>query len=294
MVEFFQQLINGVSLGSVYALLALGVTLVWGVLDVLNFAHAQFMTWGTFATVLFLNRGYPVVPSMLFGMATAAVLAMVVEEVVVSPLRRRSDDLFAPVVATIGVGFILQTVLKIRTDGELKPVPRAGFPTGTIAVGQLTIPKLQILVLATTIVLMVVLGVWLARTRSGRELRSVAYSREISELLGINARRAFLTAFAVSGALAAIAGTFVGVQTSLVSYSSGDPLLLVIFAAIVIGGMGSIPGAVLGGLVLGVSQTMASAYVSTELAQGAAFLLMLIVLLVRPTGLIPQKAGARA
>ena len=165
MVEFFQQLINGVSLGSVYALLALGVTLVWGVLDVLNFAHAQFMTWGTFATVLFLNRGYPVVPSMLFGMATAAVLAMVVEEVVVSPLRRRSDDLFAPVVATIGVGFILQTVLKIRTDGELKPVPRAGFPTGTIAVGQLTIPKLQILVLATTIVLMVVLGVWLARTR---------------------------------------------------------------------------------------------------------------------------------
>ena len=98
----------------------------------------------------------------------------------------------------------------------------------------------------------------------------------------------------MSGALAAIAGTFVGVQTSLVSYSSGDPLLLVIFAAIVIGGMGSIPGAVLGGLVLGVSQTMASAYVSTELAQGAAFLLMLIVLLVRPTGLIPQKAGARA
>src|SRR3978361_44549 len=105
MVEFFQQLINGVSLGSVYALLALGVTLVWGVLDVLNFAHGQFMTWGTFATVLFLNRGYSVVLSIVLGMATAAVLAIIVEEVVVSPLRRRSNDLFAPVVATIGVGF---------------------------------------------------------------------------------------------------------------------------------------------------------------------------------------------
>jgi branched-chain amino acid transport system permease protein len=226
MVEFFQQLINGVSLGSVYALLALGVTLVWGVLDVLNFAHGQFMTWGTFATVLFLNRGYSVVLSIVLGMATAALLAIIVEEVVVSPLRRRSSDLFAPVVATIGVGFILQTVLKIRTDGELRPVPRTGFPSGTIAVGDLTIPKLQILVLITTVVLMLVLGFWLNRSRSGRELRAVAFSREISELLGINARAAFMTAFAVSGALAAIAGTFVAVQTSLVSYSSGDPLLL--------------------------------------------------------------------
>ncbi|MCU1501234.1 MAG: branched-chain amino acid transporter permease [Ilumatobacteraceae bacterium] len=294
MAEFLQQLINGISLGSVYALLALGVTLVWGVLDVLNFAHAQFMTWGTFGTVLFLNRGYSVIVSVLLGMLVAAVLAIVVEEAVVSPLRRRSSDLFAPVVATIGVGFILETALKMRTDGELRPFPRTGFPTGSIAIGNVNVPKLQLVVLITTIVVMVLLGLWLGRTRNGRELRAVAYSREISELLGVNARVSFMTAFAVSGALAALAGTFVSVQTSLISYSSGGPLLLVIFAAIVIGGMGSVPGAVLGGLVLGVSQVMTSAYVSSELADAASFILMLLVLLIRPTGLIPQKAASRA
>jgi branched-chain amino acid transport system permease protein len=294
MTLFVQQFINGLALGSVYALLALGVTLVWGVLDVLNFAHAQFMTWGTFGTVLFLNRGYPVIPSIVFGMVVAAVLAIIVEEAVISPLRRRSTDLFAPVIATIGVGFVLQTILKIRTDGELKPVPLEGFPTGRFEIGDISIPKLQVVVLVTTVLLMIVIALWLGRTRSGRELRAVAYSREISQLLGINARAAFMTAFAVSGALAAVAGTFVAVQTSLVSYSSGDTLLLVIFAAIVIGGMGSVPGAVLGGIVLGISQTMASAYVSTQLSDGAAFLLMLVILLVRPTGLIPQKAATRA
>ena len=294
MAEFVQQLINGVSIGSVYALLALGVTLVWGVLDVLNFAHAQFMVWGTFTVVLFLNRGWPVIPSIAAGMVVAGVLAIVVEEVVVSPLRRRSSDLFAPVVATIGVGFVLETTMKIRTDGALKPVPRGGFPTKVYHVGDVNVPQLQLVVLITTLVIMVILGFFLTRTRLGRELRAVAYSREIAQLLGINSRVAFITAFAISGCLAALAGTFVAVQTSLVSYSFGNSLLLVIFAAIVIGGMGSPAGAVLGGLVLGVAQTMTSAYISTELSDAAAFILMFIVLLIRPTGLIPQRTASRA
>ena len=294
MAEFLQQLVNGVALGSVFALLALGVTLVWGVLDVLNFSHGQFMTWGTFGTVLFLNRGYNTLIAIVLGMVVAALLAVVVEETVVAPLRRRSSDLFAPVVATIGVGFVLETVLKIRTDGELRPVPLAGFPRGSINIGDVGIPKLQLVVLVTALVVMVVLGFWLTKTRRGRELRTVAYSREIGELLGINARAAFITAFAVSGALAALAGTFVAVQTSLVSYSSGGPLLLVIFAAIVIGGMGSVPGAVLGGLLLGVTQGMMAAYVSSSLANAAAFILMVIVLLFRPSGLIPQEVASRA
>jgi len=292
--EFIQQLINGLSIGSVYALLALGVTLVWGVLDILNFAHAQFMVWGTFAVVLFLNRGWPVIPSIAVGMLVAALIAVLVEELVVSPLRRRSSDLFAPVVATIGVAFILQTLLKMRTKGELRPIPTRDFPTDLYHIGQINIPQLQLVVLGTTVVVMVLMWYWLTRTRRGQELRSVAYSRELSLLLGINARVAFITAFAVSGALAALAGTFVAVQTSLISYSSGDPLMLIIFAAIVIGGMGSVPGAFLGGIVIGIVQTMASAYVSTDLSDAAAFILMFLVLCFRPTGLIPQRESSRA
>ena len=165
MVEFFQQLINGVSLGSVYALLALGVTLVWGVLDVLNFAHAQFMTWGTFATVLFLNRGYPVVPSMLsawrwrpswrWSSRRSSSVRCAGDPTTCSPRWwRRSASASS-----------CRPSLKIRTDGELKPVPRAGFPTGTIAVGRADHPQAADPGARHHLVMMVVLGVWLARTR---------------------------------------------------------------------------------------------------------------------------------
>lgn len=283
---FFQQLVNGVALGSVYALLALGVTLVWGVLNVLNFAHAQFLTWGAFGSWLALEHHLPVWLAILIGMATGAVLAMIVERVVIAALQRRPDtDEFALVVATIGTGLLLETLVQYLSHTGIEQFPTAGFPTGNVDVGSVSLPILQLTVLGAAVGIMILLGGWLRYTRLGRELRAVAYSREISALLGINARRVFVTAFAISGALAALAGTFVSAQTATVSYSSGDALLTLTFAAVVVGGIGSVPGAVVGGLLLGVGQVLLLAYLSSDFGDGFAYVIMAVVLLIRPTGL---------
>jgi branched-chain amino acid transport system permease protein len=291
---FFQQLVNGVALGSVYALLALGVTLVWGVLDVLNFAHGQLITWGAFSVSAALVNGVPLVPAILIGMAVSAVMAVLLERLVLAPRERRgSTDEFAAVVATIGVGLVAQILIKTIAGSELHAF-QGGFPHGSIEIGGVGLPKLQLVVLVTTVVVMIALALWLTRTRLGRSLRAVAYSRESAQLLGIDPRVIFASAFAISGALAALGGTFVAAQTKLVSYSTGDSLLTLAFAAVVVGGMGSVPGALFGGLVLGVAETLLQAYTSTGLSSAIPFLLMAAVLLVRPTGLFRQQVAARA
>ena len=295
MQYFLQQFINGVSLGSIYALLALGVTLVWGVLDVLNFAQAQFMTWGAFGVAFGIAVGFPVWVSVLVGVGLAAGLALVVDELIVVPLRRRSStEPFTYVVATIGVGLILETVLKRLSHSAQRSYPINRFPSGTENVGGVLIANLQILILAVTIGVMVVLTLSLARTKAGRELRAVAESREVAELLGINSRKGFALAFGISGVLAALAGMFVAIQQSLVTYDIGDSLLLITFSAIVIGGMGSIPGAVVGGLVLGLGQVLVQAYVSADLANVWAFAIMIVVLLFRPGGIFAKTVVTRA
>lgn len=295
MTFFAQQTVNGIALGSVFALLALGVTLVWGVLNVLNFAHAQFMTWGAFGTAFGVSRGYPVILCIAIGIATAALLALVVDEVIVTPLKRRpSTDPSGFVVATIGVGLILETLIKMASNSELRAFSVDGIPQGSVTVAGVSMGQLQLTILGTTLAVMVALGLWLSRSRRGRELRTVAYSQEVAELLGINTRVSFAIAFIISGALAALAGTFVGEQTAIISFSSGDNLLLITFAAIVIGGMGSVPGSVLGGLVLGLGQVLTGAYVSDAVSNVIPFALMVAVLLFRPTGLIRQQVVARA
>jgi branched-chain amino acid transport system permease protein len=292
---FAQQLVNGIALGSVFAVLALGVSLVWGVLDVLNFSHAQFMTWGVFGTAFGISHGLPVVVSIVVGMLTGAALAVIVEEAVITPLKRRAHvDASSIVVATIGVAIVLETVIKKLTHSELRSFTSEGFPSGSIPVAGISIGLLPLAIFLTSVVVMVALALWLARTRLGRELRTVAYSRERAEMVGINPRTSYVIAFVISGALAALAGTFVGAETAVISYSSGDGLLLITFAAVVIGGMGSIPGAVLGGMVLGIGQVLTAAFISQSVSDVLAFGLMVIVLLVRPTGLLRRQAVSRA
>ena len=181
--------------------------------------------------------------------------------------------------------------LKVRTGSRFEPF-RTGFRGRSKLFGQ-NIPKLQLVVLGVSLVAMVLLALWLNRTGFGRGIRAVAYSRETAELLGVNSRLAYAVAYLVSGALAALAGVFVAVNTAQVSYSSGDRLLLIAFAVIVLGGMGSVIGAVVGGLALGLIQTYATVYVSSKFSEAVAYLVILIVLLVRPSGLFGAKEATR-
>jgi len=291
--RLIQQTVNGLSVGSVFALLALGVTLVWGVLRVLNFAHAQILTWGAFGTVYGLNSDWPILVAIAFGMAVAVVISVILDATVIAALRRRGAPEFAFVVATIGVALILEEILRERTEAETRPFARAGFPTGTFEIGSITIPRLQVVIFVVALAVMVALAAWLNRTRMGRAIRTVAYSREIADLMGINSRLVYMLSFAISGALAALAGVFVSVDTAQISYSTGSPLLLVAFAAMILGGMGSVRGAMVGGLILGIAQVYATVYVSSVFRQAVAMLIILAVLIVRPQGLFGEPEAAR-
>lgn len=288
-----QQTINGLAIGSVYALLGLGVTLIWGLLHVLNFAHAQVLTWGAFAALFAINRDLPVPVAVLIGMVVAGSISVVMDATVLAALRRRGATEFAFVVATIGVALMLQAILRIRTRAQVEPYPRDGFPRGPIEILGQNVPKLQLTVLAASLLAMVLLAIWLHRTDFGRSMRAVAYSRETAELMGINAKLVFAAAYFVSGALAALAGVFVAVNTANISYSSGDRLLLVAFAVIILGGMGSVLGAVVGGLSIGVIEVWATAYVSSKFSEAVAYAVILAVLVVRPSGLFGAKEVTR-
>ncbi|WP_051062408.1 branched-chain amino acid ABC transporter permease [Ilumatobacter nonamiensis] len=288
-----QQTINGLASGSIYALLGLGVTLIWGVLHVLTFTHAQVLTWGAFGSLIAINRGYPVPVAILVGMAVAAGLSVLIDSTVLEMLRRRGASEYAFVVATIGLAFMLESILRNRTRARVEPYSRDGFPRGPIELLGQNVPKLQLAVLATSLIAMAGLAIWLNHTRAGRGMKAVAYSPETATLLGINPRFIYAVAYTVSGMLAALAGVFVAVSTASVSYSSGDRLLLTAFAVIILGGMGSVPGAVVGGLILGVIEVYATVHVSSKFSEVVAYLVILVVLLVRPSGLFGAKEATR-
>jgi branched-chain amino acid transport system permease protein len=291
--QFLQQTINGLAAGSVLALLALAVTLLWGVLGILNFAHSQLLTAGAVGTWFAVGAGLPSVPAILAGVLVAVVVALVLNTAVVAPLRRRQAPEFAYVVATIGAGLIISQLLRAVFGPIQQPFPRGGFPAGNLELGSLIVPQLQVLVLAVGAAVMVALGLWLNRTRSGRALRTVAYSRETAELLGVRSTRVYALAFAVSGALAALGGTFVALDLGSLTYNVGDLLLLSVFTVVVIGGMGSPKGAMVGGLLLGLAQVYATVYVSSVFRQAVAMILILAFLMVRPNGIFGAEEATR-
>jgi branched-chain amino acid transport system permease protein len=288
-----QQFINGLALGSTYALLGVGVTLVWGVLHVLTFVQTQVMAVGAFGTLIALNAGWPVPLAILAGVVAAALLSGAIDIAFFTPLRVRHAPEFAYVVITIGVAQVLNGIMAQKTDNQTYSFPRQGFPVEPLTVFGQNVPRLPLAMLIVSVVAMLALGYWLQRTRSGMAVRAVAYSRETSELLGINSRRVFAVCFMVSGGLSAIGAIFLAASAASMSYSSFEPLLLSAFAVIVLGGMGSVRGAVVGGLLLGLVSVYATVYVSPVFSEAVSMGTILLVLLIRPSGLFGEKASAR-
>lgn len=288
-----QQLINGLALGSSYALLGVGVTLVWGVLHILTFAHAQVMTIGAFSALIALNRGVPVLPAIIIGVLVAGAISALMDVALFTPLRNRAAPTFSYVVVTIGVAEISEAFIALQTDAQVQVFPRDGFPVSPLEISGQNVPRLSVVMFVISVVVMSALGFWLQRTRSGTAVRAVAYSRETGELLGINSKAVFATCFFVSGGLAALAGIFLAASSSQLSHSSNDPLLLFAFAVIVLGGMGSVRGAVVGGLLLGIVSVYATVYVSSVFREAVAMLTILVVLVLRPQGLFGHKEAVR-
>ena len=296
MTVFLQQLINGISLGSVYALFALGFTLIFGVLEIINLAHAAILAVGALlAYTLFTSLGAGLVIALLGASIGTGVLGVVIDVVAFRPLRTRRAGRLASLITSIGVALILVNLAQILWGSEPLSYPPGTVPLRFFTGGGLTVSLLQILVLATTILLLIGLRFLLIRTKAGIAIRAVAESPETATLLGIPFDRVVVFTFFLSSALGGVAGVLVGMLLQgSVSPFMGNAYGLKGLAAIILGGMGDIGGAVLGGLVMGIGEIMIVQYLNSSYRDGVAFGLLFLVLIVRPTGLLGQQRSREA
>ncbi len=291
-MEFLAYLISGVSLGSVYAIIALGYTMVYGIAKMLNFAHGDVIMVGGYVSFLAVqNLGLPVLPSVLLSMAVCTVLGIVIEALAYRPLRSAAP--LAVLITAIGVSNLLQNAALLIW----KAAPRVYTPvvSGSVQLfdGQLKISYISLLTISACLVIMLALMVFTGKTKLGKAMRACSEDRGAAELMGINVNATISLTFAIGSGLAAIAGVLLCSFSGTLMPTTGSMPGIKAFTAAVFGGIGSIPGAFLGGLLLGVIEAMAQAYITTSLANSIVFLVLIVVLLVRPAGLlgkyVPEK-----
>ncbi len=281
-----QQILNGLVVGAVYALFALGFTLVYGVQKILNLAHGGVFMWGALIGYFVVTRlGLPLLAALVIAMAGAGLLGMALELVAFRHLRRRRGDDLSTLVSSIGANLILVNMAQQLTNSQIASFPFGTFPIRIWRVAGLIISLQTIVILGCVALLVVMLVLYLFRTRFGTEVRAVAVSERTSLLLGIAPGSVFLQTFFIAGAMAGAAGVILGVAFNSVSYNMGEPMMLRAFVIIVLGGFGSVIGAVVASLVLGVVQALSVALWSSALSDAIMFGVLILLLLVRPTGL---------
>ncbi|MFZ6755681.1 branched-chain amino acid ABC transporter permease [Undibacterium sp. Ji50W] len=290
-----QQLINALTLGSVYALFALGFTLVFGVLGVINLSHgAIFMLGSYIALLLVSSMQMPLWVAMLLAMLACGLLGVIVDFLVLRPLRKRNAPHLAPMIATIGVAIMITNISQGIFGAENKRFPFGTIPEESFSLGNLHLTAVQLAIVVIAFVLMLVLLQVMRRTQIGRALRAIAESPKAAYLLGINVEGLFfLTSFAAA-ALGGAAGVLVGLSFNAISPFMGQPMLHKGIAVIILGGMGDIRGAMIGGLFLGFAEVMSVAYLSSDFRDAVAFGLLFIILLVRPSGMFGRVLERKA
>jgi branched-chain amino acid transport system permease protein len=281
---FLQQVLNGLTLGGIYGLVALGLTLVYGILHVPNFAHGAFYMVGAFASFHLMNAyGFNYWLAMFGSAACVAVLATIAERVVFHPLRKSSE--LHPMIAAIGVLLFLEASAQAiwGADFHRMQSPYAGI----IEFAGMTLPSQRALIIAAAFGLMVALHLFLTRTITGSTIIAMAQNRDGASLVGIDANKVSMLTFAISGVLAAVAATLYA-PINLVYPSMGNLVITKAFVIIILGGMGSVPGAILGGLIIGFAESFGAFYISTDYKDIIAFVLLVVILSVRPQGLFTK------
>jgi branched-chain amino acid transport system permease protein len=292
---FEQQLINALSLGSVYALFALGFTLVFGVLGVINLSHGAIFMLGSYIALLLVQQfQMSLWLAMLAAMLICGLTGVIVDFLVLRPLRKRNAPHLSPMIATIGVAIMLTNIAQGIFGAENKRFPFGTIPEDSFSLGNLHLTAVQLAIILISFVLMMVLLVLMRRTQLGRALRAIAESPKAAYLLGINVEGLFfLTSFAAA-ALGGAAGVLVGLSFNAISPFMGQPMLHKGIAVIILGGMGDIRGAMIGGLFLGVAEVMSVAYLSSDFRDAIAFGLLFLILLVRPSGMFGKISERKA
>jgi branched-chain amino acid transport system permease protein len=292
-----QNLIDGLSRGAVYAVFALGFTLIFGILDIVNLAHAATYMWCAFVGWLVLALGLPWPAALVASMAAGALLAVGLEFAAFRPLRREGADRLSPMISSIGASLILVSVAEAVFGSATKRFP--GMDAKPLLIGGsdgLRVSAAQILIVAVSLALMAGLGWFIRKARMGKAIRAVAASPKAARLLGIDVNLVIVTTFALAGALAGAAGILIGMLTNNIAPGMGSQIELRGLAVVILGGMGSIEGAVLGGLILGIIETFTIAYLpsGSDFKDAVAFVLLFAILLVRPQGLFGKDGSVRA
>lgn len=290
-----QQLANGIALGSVYALFALGFTLVFGVLEVINLSQGAIAMFGAFfALVAVVKLGLGVYPAMALGMAGAALLGILVDRLALRPLRARKAPHLAPMIATIGVTIFLTSLAQGLFGAQVSRFPIGLLPVRIFDVGSFQVTQLQLFIVGVAVALMVGLVLLLSRTELGTAIRAVAESPRAAALLGIDVERTYLLTAALTGALGGAAGVLIGLSFNAISPFMGEPILLKGITVIILGGMGDPKGAMAGGILLGLVEVLSVAYLSSDLRDAIAFGLLFLILVVRPQGLFGRRQARKA
>ncbi|MGD6816432.1 branched-chain amino acid ABC transporter permease [Metabacillus sp. 84] len=287
-MEFVQQLINGISLGSIYALIALGYTMVYGIVKLINFAHGDVFMVGAFVgfysiTVLKL----PFLPALLLAMTVCALFGMMIERIAYKPLRNATR--IAALITAIGVSLFIEYGMIYVRGAQPEAYPGTVLPKETIELFGLNISSQSLFILGISVFLMILLQFIVHRTKIGKAMRAVSHDAEAAKLMGINVDNTISATFAIGSALAGAAGVIFGVY-----YIKIEPLMGIIpglkaFVAAVLGGIGIIPGAMVGGLVLGVVESLVSALGFSLWRDGVAFIVLILILIFRPSGLFGKN-----
>ena len=289
MVSLLSHLFNGISLGSVYAIIALGYTMVYGIAKMLNFAHGDVIMIGAYITFSAVHAwSLPPIVAVLISIVVCTVLGVLIEGLAYKPLRQATS--LAVLITAIGMSYLLQNIALLVWGPNPKSFPSVvNLSSLSLLDGRLIISAETIVTVLANIVIMIVLTLFTNKTKMGKAMRGVSEDKGAAQLMGINVNLTISITFAIGSALAAIAGVLLCSTYPVLMPTTGSMPGIKAFTAAVFGGIGSIPGAMLGGILLGVLEILGKAYVSTELSDALVFGVLIIVLLVKPTGLLGKK-----
>ena len=293
-MNFLSSLISGLSLGSVYAIIALGYTMVYGISKMLNFAHGDVIMIGGYVSfIMTMYVGMNGWVSLLIAMGACTLLGITIERLAYRPLRGTGS--LAVLITAIGVSYFLQNMALLIWGANPRVFPSLlkGKEPLRLAGGKLIISAESILTIVSIVVIMIVLTLFVNKTKAGKAMRAVSEDNGAAQLMGINVNQSISLTFAIGSALAAVAGVLMCSAYPVLMPTTGAMPGIKAFTAAVFGGIGSIPGAMIGGLILGVIEIFAKSYISTELSDAIVFACLIIVLLVRPTGLLGKKANEK-
>lgn len=283
-----QQLFNGLALGMAYALIAVGYSLVFGILRLINFSHGSIYAFGAHFALLFVSMNIGLWPALLLSILLTGLLGIVIDKTALEPLRKKKSMPIAALITTIGVSYIIQNLLMIFFGSEKKPFPPF-FDFGMIKLGSIQFSSTQLFMFLVSLLLLLILTIVIRKTKIGLAMRATEQNAKAASLMGININFVVSITFFLGGSSAAIAGALISGYYQIVYPTMGFMVGLKAFSAAVLGGIGILYGSVVGGLVVGLSESYAAAFLGGTYRDAVAFIILILVLIVRPAGLFGKK-----